>query len=81
MDGGIKTTLRVGLLLLLTGSVVALATWPHSETDALGATYSESGLWADLGLAAAMLGILLVLLVGIGYGARRIESVNQDDKP
>jgi hypothetical protein len=28
-----------------------------------------------------MLGILLVLLVGIGYGARRIESVNQDDKP
>jgi hypothetical protein len=79
---GIKRTLSVGMLLLLAGAVIAVATWPHNETDALGGTDPrESAVPADLGLAAAMLGLLLVVLVGIAYVGSRLESRNQWNKP
>ena len=81
MSTTIKTTLSVGLLLLLTGSVVAVATWPQGHTVALEGTQYGSAVRFDMGLGAALLGLLLVLLAGIGYGAQRVESINQDTKP
>ena len=69
------------MLLLLTGSLVAVATWPHGQTVALEGTYYGSAVRFEMGLAAAMLGLLLVLLAGVAYGARRVESINQDARP
>jgi hypothetical protein len=77
----IKTTLSFGLLLLLTGFVIAVATWPHAQSDALGDTRYESAVRADLGLVAAMVGLLLVVLAGIAYGGARLQSINQENKP
>jgi hypothetical protein len=77
----IKTTLRVGLLLPLTGFVIAVATWPHAQSDALGDTRYDSALMADLGLPVAAVGLLLVLLAGIAYGGGRLQSINQEDEP
>ena len=77
---GIKRAFSVGLLLLLIGVVIAVATWPHAQSDALGDTRYENAVRADLGLAAAMLGLLLVLLAGIAYGIQRLESVHQETK-
>jgi hypothetical protein len=81
VGASIKTTLSVGLLLLLTGSVIAVATWPQGQTVALEGPHYGSAAKFDMGLAAAMMGLLLVLLAGIACGARRVESINQDTKP
>ena len=80
MSTNIRATLSVGLLLFLTGSVVAAATWPQGQTVALEGTHYGSAARFDMGLAAAMLGLLLVLLDGIAFGAHRVESINQDNK-
>lgn len=81
MSTSTKTTLGVGLVFLLTGSVVAVATWPPGQTVPLEGTQYGSPVRFEMGLAAAMLGLLLVLLAGIIYGARRVESINQNIKP
>ena len=81
VGASIKTLLRVGLLLLVTGSAIAAITWPHAQSDALGDTRYESAVRADLGLAGAMAGLLLILLAGAAYGGGRLEGRNQEDKP
>jgi hypothetical protein len=77
----IKRAFSVGLLLLLAGSVISVAMWPHTQSDALGDTRYESAVRADLGLATAMVGLLLVVLAGIAYGGRCLPSINQENKP
>ncbi len=78
--GSIKKTLSVGLFLLLAGSLIAVATWLHAQRNALGDTRYESAVRADPGLAAAMVGLLLVVLAGIVYGGGRLGSRNQENK-
>jgi hypothetical protein len=71
----------VGSVLLLTGVVIAVATWPRTQSDALGDSRDESRVRADLGFAVSVLGLFLVLLAGIVYWMRRVESIDQDSKP
>jgi hypothetical protein len=77
----IKRAFSVGLLLLLAGSVISVAMWPHTQSDALGDTRYESAVRADLGLATAMVGLLLVLVTCIAYGEGRLQRINQENKP
>jgi hypothetical protein len=60
-----KTTLRVGFAPPPGGSVVAVAAWPQGEAVPLEGTQYGSAVRFEIGLAAAMLGLLLVLLAAI----------------
>jgi hypothetical protein len=76
-----RTAFRIGSLLLLAGVVVAVATWPHAQTDALGDTRYPNSVANDIGLVLASLGFVTVVVVWIARGLRRYEDINQDSKP
>jgi hypothetical protein len=77
----IKATLSVGLLLLVTGSFVAVITWPQGQPVALESPHYASAARFELGLLVGMLGLLLVLIAGLAYGAGQVGSIKQDTKP
>jgi hypothetical protein len=76
-----NATLSVGSLLLVAGAVIALATWPHAQSDALGDTRYASSVANDMGLVVASLGFVIVVVVWIARGLSRYENINRDSRP
>lgn len=70
-----------GVVLALTGLLIAAASWPSIVTDEFGSVVEGSAAWSAVGIAVAAIGGLMCVAAAAAYGVLlgHERAVRDDD--